>query len=192
VTSNFDTPRPTGPPRYLGPDVGSGLDLLPLGGRSAPSYPGARLRAIRRVQARRREEPWDGDRLLRDLRSIRQAAEDPRVMASRLADGSTDHDELLARGWTERTIRMAAAEVVTRSRVAPSASAEAAAPPVTAGAGAVERRAGGGGSRPAPVVHLTPRDRAAAIRNLNALRAAGIDVDRDQSGWRKRLAGGSP
>jgi hypothetical protein len=181
MTSIFDTPRPTGPPRYLGPDVGSGLDLLPLGGRSAPSYPGARLRAVRQAQARRREEPYDGDRLLRDLRSVREAAEDPRIMARRLQDGSTDRDELLARGWTEKTIRAAAAEVVTRSRVAS---------PVTAGAGASRPAAGGGGGRPAPAV--AQRDRRGVVLNVAQARAAGYDPDVLWPGWKGRLASATP
>jgi hypothetical protein len=33
--SIFDKPRPTGPPRHLGPDVGSGVDLLP---RDDPAF----------------------------------------------------------------------------------------------------------------------------------------------------------
>jgi hypothetical protein len=33
--SIFDRPRPTGPPRHLGPDVGSGVDLLP---RDDPAF----------------------------------------------------------------------------------------------------------------------------------------------------------
>jgi hypothetical protein len=130
VSSIFDQPRPTGPPRHLGPPVGSGVDLLPFAPR--PSFPGARRRAIDRLR-QDREEPFDGDRLLRDLRSIREASRDPLVMARRLADGADDQEELRSLGWTDETIRRAAAEVVGREPASSSPPGPAAASITAAG-----------------------------------------------------------
>jgi hypothetical protein len=202
--SIFDRPRPTGPPRDAGPLAASGRDALPLDEvtradvRRRIERGERRVRAIEDAQTRQAQEALDGpyygapfgaERLLRELRSVREASRDPRVMARRLVEGADDRDELRARGWRDDWID-AAQEDLRRSlarRVAEPEERRTASPLTAGGVGHLVTS-----SAPPAVAHLTRQDRAAALRNVAALRAAGIDVDRDQPGWRERLASAVP
>jgi hypothetical protein len=142
----------------------TGADFLPF----TPSYPRARLRAMRDARARReRERPredYDADRLARDL-----AGRPPDV---RVNDGDGDaatREYLRHMGWTDERLRRAMValrdDLQGRVHLPPR-------PPVTAGGGP------GGGlpqSRPpSPVASRLERLDMVA-RHVAAARAAGLD-----------------
>jgi hypothetical protein len=155
-----------------------GADLLPF----APSYPGARRRAI--IQAQKNAEqrkirenpeltspPFDAERLRRDLASL------PSDTPTRRA--------LFERGWTDDDV-LARAQVDLRRQLARKVAGperQGVASPLTAGAVMA--------THAAPVVALTPQDRAGALRNVALAKAHGDDPDREWPGWRERLGGAS-
>jgi hypothetical protein len=134
----------------------TGADLIPFAPR--PSYPGARLQALRDARARREREaprPWDTERLRDDLRAL----DDPR-------NWTPGHDgdlaaELRRRGWDDE--RLAAAQAALRDdlrrRVHPPARS-----PVTAVAAASSPPAGGEASTVAAAVAPTTAPTAASGR----------------------------
>jgi hypothetical protein len=161
----------------------TGADLLPLHS-TRPSYPGARLRAMRDAQARREREnaqqPYDADRLRRDL-----AARPPDV---RVNDGDGDEATrvyLRRMGWTNERYDRATADLRERlqGRVHPRVAAT-----VTAGGGTAPRR---GVSSTPPAVSSFERLGKVA-QHVAAARAAGIDPVAKWPSLRGLLASASP
>jgi hypothetical protein len=147
----------------------TGTDLLPLHA-TRPSYPGARLRAMRDARARREREntqqPFDADRLARDL--------DARPPDVRVNDGDGDEATrayLQRMGWTNDRLDRATADLRDnlQRRVHPS-------PTTNVTAGAIGPLSG----TPAPAVASgrqgrTARDLAGMAGNIAAARRAGLD-----------------
>jgi hypothetical protein len=147
----------------------TGADLLPFAPR--PSYPGARLRAMRDARARREREaprPWDADRLRADLRALQHPV-----------NWTEGHDgdlaaELRRRGWDDD--RLAAAQTDLRDdlsrRVHPPMR-----PAVTAGAAVSSSSAGGGTSTTfAPAVAPAVAAAVASGRTLADRRGAAANI----------------
>jgi hypothetical protein len=143
-----------------------------------PSYPGPRKRAIRAAQERR----YDADRLLHDLASVRRSAEDPRVLASRLADGDDERAELRRMGWTDERYDRVVNEVQEdlRRRVHPPTNSS-----VTAGAGVSATR-----SRPSS--HPNLERPGTAGQHIAAARALGYDPVRLWPSLRGLVASAAP